>query len=84
MSKQSTNATSQEELGHSFHQGDTDGAYRSGVPRKLSVKFGYKAKLFGPIGDWKLTWVANVLETKESFPKKLDLLKRSHFYQEEF
>ena len=43
-----------------------------------------KAKLFGPIGDWKLTWVANVLETKESFAKKLDLLKRSRFYQEEF
>ena len=43
-----------------------------------------EAKLFDPIGDWKLTWVANVLETKESFAKKLDLLKRSHFYQEEF
>ena len=36
-----------------------------------------KAKLFSLIVDRKLTWVANVLETKKSFAKKLDLLKRS-------
>ena len=42
MSKQSTNATSQKERGHSFHQWDTDGAYRYGVPGRLSAKFGYQ------------------------------------------
>ena len=48
------------------------------------LSFVTKPKLFGLIVDQKLTWVANVLETKKSFPKKLDLLRRSHFYQEEF
>ena len=38
-----------------------------------------KTKLLGLIVDQKLTWVANVLETKKSFAKKLDLLKRSGF-----
>ena len=38
-----------------------------------------KMKLSGLIVDQKLTWVANVLETKESFAKKLDLLKHSRF-----
>ena len=38
-----------------------------------------KTKLLGLIVDQKLTWVANVLETKKSFVKKLDLLKRSRF-----
>ena len=42
VSKQSTNATSQKERGHSFHQGYTDGAYRYGVPGRLSAKFGYQ------------------------------------------
>ena len=38
-----------------------------------------KTKLLGLIVDQKLTWVANVLETKKSFAKKLDLLKCSRF-----
>ena len=38
-----------------------------------------KAKLLGLIVDQKLTWVANELETKKNFAKKLDLLKRSRF-----
>ena len=38
-----------------------------------------KMKLLGLIVDQKLTWVANVLETKKSFVKKLDLLRRSRF-----
>ena len=38
-----------------------------------------KTKLLGLIVDQKLTWVANVLETKKNFAKKLDLLKRSRF-----
>ena len=38
-----------------------------------------KTKLLGLIFDQKFTWVANVLETKKSFAKKLDLLKRSRF-----
>ena len=38
-----------------------------------------KTKLLGLIVDQKLTWVANVLETKKSFVKKLDFLKRSRF-----
>ena len=41
-----------------------------------------KKKLFGLIVDQKLTWVANVLETKKSLAKKVDLLKRSHFHKE--
>ena len=44
-----------------------------------------KTKLLGLIVDQKLTWVANVLETKKSFVKKMDFLKYScFFYQEEF
>ena len=39
-----------------------------------------KMKLLGLIVDQKLTWVANVLETKKGFAKKLDLLKRSRFF----
>ena len=39
-----------------------------------------KTKLLGLIVDQKLTWVANVLETKKSFAKKLDLLKCSRFF----
>ena len=84
VSKQSTNATSQKELGHSFHQGYTDGAYRYGVPGRLVLSLVTNTKLWGPIVDQKLTWVANVLETKKSLAKKLHLLRRSHFYQEEF
>ena len=38
-----------------------------------------KTKLLGLIVDQKLTWVANVLETKKSFAKKLHLIKRSCF-----
>ena len=38
-----------------------------------------KMKLLGLIVDQKLTWVANVLETKKSFVKKLDFLRRSRF-----
>ena len=30
--------------------------------------------------DQKLTWVANVLETKKSFVKKMDFLKYSCFF----
>ena len=43
-----------------------------------------KTKLLGLIVDQKLTWVANMLETKTSFVKKLDLLNRSRFLQEQF
>ena len=39
-----------------------------------------KAKLLGLIVDQKLTWVANELETKKSFAKRLGLLKRSRFF----
>ena len=42
MSKQWTNATSQKERGYYFPQGDTDGAYRYGVPGRLSAKLGYQ------------------------------------------
>ena len=38
-----------------------------------------KTILLGLIVDQKLTWVADVLETKKSFAKKLDLLKCSRF-----
>ena len=41
MSKQLT-PHPQKERGHSFHQEDTNGAYRSRIRRKLSVKFGYQ------------------------------------------
>ena len=43
-----------------------------------------KTKLLGLIVDQKLIWVANVVETKKSLVKKLDLLKRSSFLQELF
>ena len=43
-----------------------------------------KTKLLGLIVDQKLTWVANMLETKTSLVKKLDLLNRSRFLQEQF
>ena len=42
-----------------------------------------KTKLLGLIVDQKLTWVANMLETKTILVKKLDLLKRSRFLQEQ-
>ena len=61
---------------------DTDGAYRYGVPGRLSAKFGYQDETVR--SGRLLTWVANVLETKKSLAKKLHLLKRSYFYQEEF
>ena len=38
-----------------------------------------KTKLLDLTVDQKLTWVINVLETKKSFAKKLDLLKSSGF-----
>ena len=38
-----------------------------------------KTRLLGLTVDQKLTWVANVLEIKRTFAKKLDLLKRSRF-----
>ena len=38
-----------------------------------------KTKLLGLTVEQKLTWVANVLETKRTFFNKLDLLKRSCF-----
>ena len=44
-----------------------------------------KTKLLGLIVDQKLTWVANVLETKKSFVKKNGLSQIFlFFYQEEF
>ena len=43
-----------------------------------------KTKLLGLIVDQKLTWVVNMLETKTSLVKKLDLLNRSRFLQEQF
>ena len=39
-----------------------------------------KTKLLGLIVGHNLTWVANVLETKKSFAKKLDLVKRSRCF----
>ena len=39
-----------------------------------------KTKLLGLIVDQKLTWVANVLETKKSFVKKMEFLKHSCFF----
>ena len=39
-----------------------------------------KTKLLGLIVDQKFTWVANMLETKKSFAKKIDLHKRSRFF----
>ena len=41
-----------------------------------------KKKVIGLIIDQKPTWVANVLETKKSLAKKVDLLKRPHFHKE--
>ena len=38
-----------------------------------------KTRLLGMIVDEQLTWVAKVLELKQIFAKKLDLLKRSRF-----
>ena len=43
-----------------------------------------KTKLWDLIVDQKLIWVANVLVTKKNLVKKLDLLKRSSFLQEQF
>ena len=44
-----------------------------------SIKWVTKARVLGLTVDHKLTWEAHVMDVKESFATKLDLLKRSRF-----